>query len=142
MARVLVVDDEAGIREFLSEALADDDHEVAVAASGEAAWARLEREGFDLVLTDLSMPGMDGLSLLRKIREAQPEVEVVVITAHGKVDSAVEAMRLGAFDYLQKPLGSLAELRLLVRRARQAARRAPDACRSDTCARPAEDPQE
>ena len=117
MARVLVVDDEAGIREFLSEALADDDHEVAVAASGEAAWARLEREGFDLVLTDLSMPGMDGMELLRRVREAQPEVEVVVITAHGKVDSAVEAMRLGAFDYLQKPLGSLAELRLLVRRA-------------------------
>ena len=117
MARVLVVDDEAGIREFLSEALADDDHEVAVAASGEAAWARLEREGFDLVLTDLSMPGMDGLELLRRVREAQPEVEVVVITAHGKVDSAVEAMRLGAFDYLQKPIGSLAELRLLVRRA-------------------------
>jgi two-component system response regulator AtoC len=117
MARVLVVDDEAGIREFLSEALADDDHEVASAASGEAAWARLEREGFDLVLTDLSMPGMDGLELLRRVREAQPDVEVVVITAHGKVDSAVEAMRLGAFDYLQKPLGSLAELRLLVRRA-------------------------
>ena len=116
MARILVVDDEAGIREFLSEALADD-HEVAVEASGAAAWARLEREGFDLVLTDLSMPGMDGMELLRRVREAQPEVEVVVITAHGKVDSAVEAMRLGAFDYLQKPLGSLAELRLLVRRA-------------------------
>jgi len=116
MARILVVDDEAGIREFLSEALADD-HEVAAAASGAAAWARIEREGFDLVLTDLSMPGMDGMELLRRVREAQPEVEVIVITAHGKVDSAVEAMRLGAFDYLQKPLGSLAELRLLVRRA-------------------------
>ena len=79
MARVLVVDDEAGIREFLSEALADDDHEVAVAASGEAAWARLEREGFDLVLTDLSMPGMDGMELLRRVKDAQPEVEVVPV---------------------------------------------------------------
>jgi two-component system response regulator AtoC len=73
------------------------------------------------VLTDLRMPGMDGMALLRRVREAQPETEVIVITAHGKVDSAVEAMRLGAFDYLQKPLGSPAELRLLVRRAARAA---------------------
>ena len=95
--------------EALQRFLRDDDHEVASAASGEAAWARLEREGFDLVLTDLSMPGMDGLELLRRVREAQPDVEVVVITAHGKVDSAVEAIKLGAENYLTKPLepGSL-----------------------------------
>ena len=117
MARVLVVDDEAGIREFLAEALGDDDHEVAAASSGEAAWERLERESFEVVITDLKMPGISGLELLRRVRERQPEVEVVVLTAHGNVDSAVEAMRAGAFDYLQKPVGSLAELRLLVRRA-------------------------
>ncbi|MCY1054011.1 sigma-54 dependent transcriptional regulator [Nannocystis sp. SCPEA4] len=117
MARVLVVDDEPGIREFVAEALLDDDHEVAQAASGEAAWALLEREGFDVVLSDLRMPGMDGMALLRRLRERQPDVEVVILTAHGDVDTAVEAMRLGAFDYLQKPLGSLGELRLLIRRA-------------------------
>jgi two-component system response regulator FlrC len=117
MARILVVDDEPGIREFLGEALGDDDHDVAVADSGEAAWARLEREGFEVVITDLKMPGMSGLDLLRRVREQQPEIEVILLTAHGNIDSAVEAMRLGAFDYLQKPIGSLAELRLLVRRA-------------------------
>jgi len=117
MARVLVVDDEPGIREFLAEALGDDGHEVDEADSGEAAWRRLEREAFDVILTDLKMPGMDGMALLRRVRERQPEVEVIVITAHGNVDNAVEAMRLGAFDYLQKPIGSLAELRIVVRRA-------------------------
>ena len=117
MARILIVDDEPGIREFLSEALADDDHDIATAADGEAAWDRLGREAFELVLTDLRMPGMSGIDLLKKIREAQPEIEVIVITAHGNIENAVEAMRLGAFDYLQKPIGSLAELRLLVRRA-------------------------
>ena len=117
MARVLVVDDETGIREFLAEALTDDDHEVASASSGEAAWDKLERESFEVVLTDLKMPGISGLELLKRIRERQPEVEVIMLTAHGAVDSAVEAMRLGAFDYLQKPVGSLAELRLVVRRA-------------------------
>ena len=123
MARVLVVDDEAGIREFLAEALGDDDHDVATADCGEAAWTLVEREAFEVMLTDLKMPGIDGLELLRRVRERQPEVEVIVLTAHGNVDSAVEAMRLGAFDYLQKPVGSLAELRLLVRRA--AERRSP-----------------
>jgi two-component system response regulator AtoC len=117
MARVLIVDDEPGIREFLTEALEDDDHDVAAAASGEAAWDRLARDAFEVVLTDLRMPGMSGIDLLRKIREHQPEVEVIVLTAHGNIDTAVEAMRLGAFDYLQKPVGSPAELRLLVRRA-------------------------
>jgi two-component system response regulator AtoC len=117
MARILIVDDEPGIREFLGEALADDDHDITVAADGEAAWDRLGRDSFELVLTDLRMPGMSGIDLLRKIREHQPEIEVIVITAHGNIENAVEAMRLGAFDYLQKPIGSLAELRLLVRRA-------------------------
>ena len=117
MARILIVDDEPGIREFLSEALADDDHDIVAAADGEAAWDRLGRESFELVITDLRMPGMSGIDLLRRVREHQPEVEVIVLTAHGNIDTAVEAMRLGAFDYLQKPIGSLAELRLLVRRA-------------------------
>jgi two-component system response regulator FlrC len=117
MAKILVVDDEEGVREFLAEALDDDGHETSMAANGEEALSCIDRQGFDLLLTDLKMPGMDGLELLRRAREIQPDLEVVVLTAHGSIDAAVEAMRLGAFDFLQKPLGSPAELRLLASRA-------------------------
>ncbi|HSK20896.1 MAG TPA: sigma-54 dependent transcriptional regulator [Longimicrobiales bacterium] len=118
MARILVVDDEEGIREFLADALGDDGHDVTQAADGLAALQRLHERAFDLVITDLRMPGaLDGVDILRKAKADQPEIEVVVLTAHGTVDSAVEAMKLGAFDYLQKPLGSPAELRLIVARA-------------------------
>ncbi|MDB4955190.1 MAG: Sigma-54-dependent Fis family transcriptional regulator [Myxococcales bacterium] len=117
MARILVADDEPGLREFVADALALDDHVVVTAADGKAAAKLLDERAFDLVITDLKMPGLDGLSLLRKVRAEQPEVEVIVMTAHGTVDNAVEAMKLGAFEYLQKPLSGPDELRLLVGRA-------------------------
>src|SRR5580704_18427836 len=117
MARILVADDEPGLREFLADALALDDHVVVTAPDGRAAAKLLDERGFDLVITDLKMPGMDGMQLLRKVRSEQPEVEVIVMTAHGTVDNAVEAMKLGAFEYLQKPLSGPDELRLLVARA-------------------------
>ena len=117
MARILVADDEPGLREFLADALALDDHAVVVAADGRAAAKLLDDQGFDLVITDLKMPGLDGMSLLRKVRAEQPEVEVIVLTAYGTVDNAVEAMKLGAFEYLQKPLSGPDELRLLAQRA-------------------------
>ena len=117
MARILVADDEAGIREFLSDALAADGHEVVLAADGDEAARLVDQRSFDLVLTDLKMPGRDGMALLRKLRAEQPEVQVVVLTAHGTVDTAVEAMKLGAFDYLRKPIGGPDELCLLAGRA-------------------------
>jgi two-component system, NtrC family, response regulator AtoC len=117
MARILVADDEPGLREFLADALALDDHVVVTAPDGRAAAKLLDERGFDLVITDLKMPGMDGMQLLRKVRSEQPEVEVVVMTAHGTVDNAVEAMKLGAFEYLQKPISGPDELRLLAQRA-------------------------
>ena len=118
MARILVVDDEEGIREFVAEALELSGHEAQTADSGDAAARVLARRSFDLLFTDLKMPGtLDGIGLLRKVKAEQPHLEVVVLTAHGSVDTAVEAMKLGAFDYLQKPVGSLTELRLLARRA-------------------------
>lgn len=117
MASILIVDDEEGLREFLSEALSDDGHDTVTAESGEAALGLLAKRGFDLMVTDLKMPGMSGLDLLRSAKEDKPDLEVIVLTAHGTVDSAVEAMRLGAFDFLQKPISSPAELRLLAARA-------------------------
>jgi len=117
MARVLVVDDEEGLRSFLAEALEDEGHAVAQAGDGRAAAEKLRVQGFDLMITDLRMPGMDGLELVRLARVEQPEMEIIVLTAHGTIETAVEAMRLGAFDYLQKPIGSPSQLRLLAARA-------------------------
>jgi two-component system response regulator FlrC len=117
MARILVADDEPGLREFISDSLELDDHTVIQAKDGREAAKLLDERGFDLVLTDLKMPGLDGMSILRKVRAEQPEVEVIMMTAHGTVDNAVEAMKLGAFEYLQKPISGPDELRLLVGRA-------------------------
>jgi two-component system response regulator FlrC len=117
MARVLVVDDEPGLRSFLSATLERDGHEVTLAPDGAAALARLAVAGFDVVLTDLKMPGVGGLEVLAQVRAEHPVAQVIVLTAHGTVETAVEAMKLGAFDYLQKPVGSPEELRLVVRRA-------------------------
>jgi two-component system response regulator FlrC len=117
MARILVADDEPGLREFVSDALELDSHSVVAAKDGREAAKLLDERGFDLVITDLRMPGLDGMSVLRKVRAELPETEVIVMTAHGTVDTAVEAMKLGAFEYLQKPLSGPDELRLLVARA-------------------------
>jgi two-component system response regulator FlrC len=117
MARILVADDEAGIREFIHDALALDGHAVAEAKDGREAAALLDARSFDVLVTDLKMPHLDGMALLRRVRAEQPEVEVVVLTAHGTVGTAVEAMKSGAFEYLQKPLSGPDELRLVVGRA-------------------------
>jgi two-component system response regulator AtoC len=134
MARILVADDEAGIREFLGDSLRLDAHEVVEAVDGREALRRLDERAFDLVVTDLKMPHVDGLALLRKLRAEQPEVEVIVLTAHGSVESAVEAMKLGAFDYLEKPLSSPDELRLLAARALERRRLVDAKQRADTSA--------
>ncbi|MBI4701320.1 MAG: sigma-54-dependent Fis family transcriptional regulator [Deltaproteobacteria bacterium] len=117
MTSVLVVDDEPAVRSFLREALAAEGYDVHEAADGQAALGRIEQRGFQVVVTDLRMPGLDGMELLGRLRAEHPDTEVIVLTAYGSVESAVQAMKLGAFDYLQKPLASPAELRLLVGRA-------------------------
>src|SRR5688572_11222030 len=104
MARILVTDDEEGIREFMADTLVMDGHEVVQAPDGAEAARLLDARAFDLLITDLQMPRLDGMSLVRKVRSEQPELQVIVLTAHGSVDTAVAAMKLGAFDYLQKPL--------------------------------------
>lgn len=118
MANILVVDDETGIRDFLSDALTDCEHDVAQAADVDEAMLRLEERPFDVVVVDLNMPGArGGLDVLRRVRAEWPRTQVVVLTAHGTVETAVEAMRLGAFDFLEKPIAGPAELRRLVARA-------------------------
>ena len=117
MARILVVDDDDDVRGFLAEALESSGHEVEQASDGEAAHRRLLAREFHVLVTDLKMPRLDGMELLRRMRSAQPELEIIVLTAHGNVAGAVEAIKLGAFDYLEKPLESPAALRRIVDRA-------------------------
>ena len=103
--RILVVDDDRLIRELLADALRDEGFEVALAASGDAALRELEQGVcFDLLLTDLSMRGMDGLELLERIKREHPQTDVVILTGYASVESALRALRLGAADYLLKPV--------------------------------------
>jgi Nif-specific regulatory protein len=114
--QVLIVDDEQVQREMLEGFLAKQGYGVETAGSGAQALDRYKRSSFDLVLTDLRMPGMDGIQLLKELKRFNPEVMVVVLTAFGTVGTAVAAMKEGAYDYLTKPI-DLDELLLLVQRA-------------------------
>ncbi len=104
MARILIVDDERAIRTTLSAILSDEGHETTLCESGEEALASLSREEFDLVLLDVWLPGIDGLTVLEKLRATAGAPPVVVISGHGTVDTAVKATKLGAYDFLEKPL--------------------------------------
>ena len=115
--RILVIDDEEGVRTFLAESLERDGHEVEQAENGELGIKAAREEPFDVVITDLKMPRVDGMTVVRTLRTDQPDLELIVLTAHGDVSSAVEAMKLGVFDYLQKPLSGPAAVRELVNRA-------------------------
>jgi two-component system response regulator HydG len=115
MARVLVVDDEPRLGKLASEMLELDGHEIVRAGGGREALVRLAAERFDVVVTDLRMPEVDGLAVLRAARALGAPPEVVLMTAFGTAESAVEAMRAGAADYVTKPF-SMDELRLRVRR--------------------------
>jgi len=101
--KVLVIDDEEIMRRFVQEFLERIDIEVYAAESGQRGIEYLKQEPFDLVITDMKMPKVTGLDVLKKVKEIAPETLVVVVTAYGSIDNAVEAMRLGAFNYLLKP---------------------------------------
>ncbi|MCS7023238.1 MAG: sigma-54 dependent transcriptional regulator [Bryobacteraceae bacterium] len=114
--RILVVDDEEGLRRVTQLKLKQGGYDAVTAADGAAALDILARQPQDLVITDLKMPGMSGMELLRRIKDEYPEVIVIVVTAFGTIQSAVEAMRLGAYDYIIKPLNNEA-LQMVVSRA-------------------------
>ncbi|MCG6894015.1 MAG: sigma-54 dependent transcriptional regulator [Desulfobacteraceae bacterium] len=103
MDTILVVDDEKNYTRILCAVLADEGYETVSANSGADAIATLQDSEVDLVLTDMKMPGMDGIQLLQRIKEKDPDLPVIMMTAHGTVDKAVEAMQKGAYTYIQKP---------------------------------------
>lgn len=113
-ARILIVDDEENIRFFLQETLENDGHQVTSVENGEVALKCLQSEDFDLALVDLNLPGMGGLQVLSTLRQASPDMIVIILTAHASLETAVEALRQGAHDYLFKPCKTL-ELRESVR---------------------------
>ncbi|MEJ2364009.1 MAG: response regulator [Deltaproteobacteria bacterium] len=110
---VLIVDDEKNIRLTLSQSLESLELETDTAVNGEEALAKLKEKDYGLVLLDLRLPGMDGMEVLRRLREIRPDVQVIIITAYGTIESAVDAMKLGAVDFIQKPF-SPKEIRGLV----------------------------
>ncbi|HET90929.1 MAG TPA: response regulator transcription factor [Chloroflexi bacterium] len=102
-AKILIIDDEANIRASLKEMLIRDDHEVVTTESGEAALKLLETDTFDLALIDLKLGGIGGIEVLKALRERSPDTIAIVLTAHASLETAVEALRRGAHDYLFKP---------------------------------------
>jgi two-component system nitrogen regulation response regulator NtrX len=104
MPAILIVDDEPGVRSALGGVLRDEGYEVDAVDSGEACLERLTRQTYDVVLLDIWLPGVDGLATLARMRERQVDAQVVIISGHGNIESAVRAIKMGAFDFVEKPL--------------------------------------
>ena len=102
--RLMIVDDELIVRESLLYWFRKYGHEIETAASGADALEKIEQNPFQLVFVDITMPGMDGIELLERVKRDYPDTLVVIITAHGSIESAARAMRAGASDYLLKPI--------------------------------------
>lgn len=113
---ILIVDDEPGVRSALSGVLRDEGYTVEAVSSGEACLERLTRGPVDLVVLDVWLPGMDGLATLARLRERQVDAQIVLISGHGNIESAVRAIKMGAFDFVEKPL-SLEKTVLVIRNA-------------------------
>ncbi|SNB45396.1 sigma-54 dependent transcriptional regulator [Geobacter sp. DSM 9736] len=118
-AKILIIDDDASFRRVLEYNLQEEGYEVRTAASGEDGLALFHKMNPELVITDVKMPGMDGYQVLKAVKKASPQTEVIIITAFGAVGAAVEAMKHGAFDYIAKPFNR-DELKVTVRRAIEA----------------------
>lgn len=125
MARILIIDDEEGIRFSLKGILEDEGHEVAEAGSGEDGLATIKADCPQLLFLDIWLPGMDGLKVLDKVRELQPELPVIMISGHGNIETAVAALKAGAFDFIEKPL-SLEKVVISTRNATEMVRLAQE----------------
>ncbi len=104
MASILVIDDEKSIRSTLQEILEYENHKVKLATDGHEGLELIENNDFDVILCDIKMPGMDGIEVLEKLSEISPDVPVIMISGHGNIDTAVEAIKKGAYDFIEKPL--------------------------------------
>ena len=104
MSKILIIDDERSIRNTLKDILEFEKHEITLAEDGLVGLELLKNESFDLIFCDIKMPRMDGIEVLVKIREEVPDQTVVMISGHGTVDTAVECLRKGAFDFIVKPI--------------------------------------
>ena len=118
MSKLLIIDDEEGIRKVLSLSLANDGYDVSAAAGGEEGIEIFKKESPSIILTDIKMPGMDGIETLKQIKELNPDAEVIMITGHGDMDLAIEALKLDASDFLNKPIKDEA-LSVALKRARE-----------------------
>ena len=114
--RILIVDDEDGMRRLLSRVLTREGYDASAVGSGAEALRLVASERFDLVVTDIKMPEMDGLQLLAELKEYEPSLPIIVITAYGTIENAVQALRSGAYDYIAKPFEN-DEIKLTVAKA-------------------------
>src|SRR5271169_297286 len=120
-AHILLIEDDTSLAANLCEVLKEDGFRVTVCNRGDAGLRRASSDEYDVVLTDLRLPGLDGLELVRRLHETQPRLPVVLMTAHCTIETAIEATKLGAYDYLQKPF-EMRELISLLHRAVDAGR--------------------
>ncbi|MFI5205015.1 MAG: sigma-54-dependent transcriptional regulator, partial [Flavobacteriales bacterium] len=104
MSRILIIDDEKSIRRALREILEYEKYEVDEAEDGKDGLSKLESEHYDLAFCDIKMPKMDGMEVLDKVKETNPDLPVIMISGHGNIDTAVQSIKTGAFDFIQKPL--------------------------------------
>src|SRR5260370_8520629 len=115
-AKILLIEDDPGITDTLGRVLIEEGHEVAIERRGDDGLARAGKGGFNVVITDLRLPGIGGLELVQRLHAAQPRLPIILITAFGTTETAIEAMKSGAYDYQLKPF-NLPEMIELVRKA-------------------------
>jgi two-component system, OmpR family, response regulator len=103
-ARILLVDDEVAFANNIAKLISKRGYEVVTVYNGESAIKAVEENEFDVIVLDLKMPGIDGLTTLKAIKKSQPKVEVIILTGHGSMDSGIDGIQLGAFDFIMKPV--------------------------------------